>query len=63
MKRFFNMIRPCFWKEADEKDLMAIMKRSVIIVNSKKFVYVRRATEREVRVPLIPPRDPHVHEG
>ena len=30
---------------------MAIMKRSVIIVNSKKFVYVRRATEREVRVP------------
>ena len=47
---FFNMVRPAFWEQAEETDIMAIFKRAVIIINTEKWIYVRLATERKVSI-------------
>lgn len=40
---FWDMVRPSFCKEASNADVDAILKRSVFIVNTKRFVYYRKA--------------------
>ena len=38
-----NMVRPAFHKDACDDDILAVAKRSNLIVNSRWFVYVRPA--------------------
>ena len=53
-KAFFELVRPAFWPQACPNDIEAVFKRSVIIVNTEKWVYIRRATEERVNVPRVP---------
>ena len=50
------MVRPAFWKDATSTDIKAILKRAIMVVNSKRWIYIRLATEQEVDMFLIPRR-------
>ena len=52
-KAFFEMVRPAFWKEALPVDIVALMKRAVIVVVTPGWVYVRLAGERQREVPRV----------
>ena len=45
------MVRPCLCKEASKADVDAILKRATFLVNTKNFVYYRKAGINEEHVP------------
>jgi hypothetical protein len=47
---FMDMVRPAFNESARAADLMGIMKRTAVVVNTKKAVYVRLPGQDEVSV-------------
>ena len=51
---FLKMIRPAFHKDAGDADLAAVLKRAVVVLNTKNFIYVRLATEKSVPVRRFP---------
>jgi hypothetical protein len=51
---FYDMMRPCFRKDADDKHIMAIFKRAHIILHTDKFVYCRPGTQKKVDVMRMP---------
>ena len=48
---FWEMVRPCLCKEASKADVDAILKRATFLVNTKNFVYYRKAGINEEHVP------------
>ena len=52
-KDFWEMIRPSVSDNASHADINAILKRSVFIVNTKRFVYFRKDGVNEEPVPRI----------
>lgn len=52
-EQLFKMIRPVFWPDAGEVDIMAIFKRAIIIVNTVNWLYIKLASEKKVDVPQV----------
>ena len=48
--QFMNIIDPCWCKEMDEESILAVLKRSCMVVVTKRWCYWRPATENEVVV-------------
>ena len=51
-KAFWNMIRPAFPKDCQDRDIEAVLRRATIVVNTHWWVYVRPAGRWEDQVPI-----------
>ena len=52
--QFYQMIRPALWEKAQKQDVLAVLKRAVFIVITKKCVYTRPASEHPEEVRRLP---------
>ena len=53
-EKFMEMIHPLFNKKVSIGERMAILKRSSMLLVTKRFIYVRAGTAEEVEVPRFP---------
>lgn len=51
---FYKMMRPAFSDKANEQHIMAIFKRTHIILHTQRFVYCRVASQQHSDVPRVP---------
>ena len=49
LRAFLNIIRPAFPKDMCQPDIMAVVKRASVILNTKEYVYVKLAAQPGIK--------------